>query len=277
MVTNLWLYSIIMFIYALGLLFYLADFLFRKASAKRTGTGLLALVWVLQAIFFLARMFQEKYVPVITMFEALFFLSWAIVTAALVLFLLLRQELAVFFLGAFGFVVLLAALFIDPATAASVSHIDVTSALMLVHMSLGLISYAAFTVSAIFSGMYLFLHWKLKEKRWSAGLRRLPSLDSTESYAFRTVLTGSAFLLISLSLGVVRIWMMDDIRMLLDPKVLTTIILFGAYCVYVLLKLGLLVSGKRLALWNLAAYAIMLINFIISNYVSDFHRWTWFT
>lgn len=275
MITSNWLNDIILYIYALGLLCYFADFLQKSENAKRLGTGLLVIVWLLQASFFFIRMEEKDYFPLITLFETLFFFSWVIVTLAVVFFMLFRQEIVVYLLSVLGFILILAALLNDTSMSPILNGWDFSSQLLLVHITLGIGSYAIFSISAIFSGLYLFLHSKLKEKKWSAFLHRLPSLDRTELYAFRSVMVGCVLLLGSLILGLIWVGIEGEVSLLLDPKSLTSLLLLGTYTCYILLRLVLHASGRRLAYWNIGSCVIIVLNFVVSNYFSAFHHWVW--
>lgn len=271
-----WLDDTILYIYALSLVFYCADLIGRHAYAKRTGTGLLAFVWVLQAVFFLSRNSHREYVPIVTMFETMFFFSWVLVTFALVLLILFRQDVAAFLMSLPGFAVLLFGYFGDPLlTPASFETNELNGGLLIVHIALAISSYALFTLSAVFSMMYLFLHRKLKGKLWSASLRRLPSLHHVETYAYRTAAIGFGLLFVSFVVGACWIWLRDQLQLIYDPKVLLTLFLLGIYIVYFMFRRSLKLSGRKLALWNLTGYAVILLNFMLSNYISEFHDWIW--
>ena len=43
---------------------------------------------------------------------------------------------------------------------------DINDELLFIHISLAIGSYAAFSIAAIFSGMYVFLHKRLKTKKF---------------------------------------------------------------------------------------------------------------
>lgn len=273
--TSNWLYDAIIYIYILGLLCFFADFLERSLNARRMGTGLLTVVWLLQAGFFFTRMAAKQQVPLITLFEILFFFSWVIVTLALVLLMQFKQEMVMFLLGVLGFLLVMIARFSDTSMFSAQNGWDFSSQLLLLHISLGIASYAVFLISAIFSGMYLFVHSKLKEKRWLATLKRFPSLDRTSVYAYRSVLVGCVLMLGSLAFGIIWLWGKGDLSLLLDPKVLVSMLLLCAYFLYIVQRIRMEVSERRLAYWNLSSCAIIVLNFIASYYFSNLQPWIW--
>ncbi len=277
MITNNWMFDIIMYVYALSLLFFFSDFMRHDRHVKQMGTGLLAFVWLLEAVFFFTRMFVGDYVPVLTMFETLFFFAWVLVTLSLVFSVskLFGYDLLVFAMSCAGFVVLVLALFNSEATVPSGESLAFSDKLLMFHIIVAVCSYAAFTISAVFACLYLFIHRRLKSKRWSAVLHRTPSLERMEKSAFHTAVIGMSLLLLSLLIGIGWIIVMGEWTLIYDPKVLSSLLLLAGYTAYLVQRSAAKWSAWRLAQFNLAAYAIIILNFIVSISLSDFHSWVW--
>ncbi|GIQ70200.1 cytochrome c assembly protein [Xylanibacillus composti] len=277
MITNNWMFDIILYLYALSLLFFFSDFLRHDRHVKQTGTGLLAFVWLLKAAFFFTRMFAGDYVPVLTMFETLFFFAWVLVTLTLVFSLskLFSYDLLVFVLSCAGFMVLVLALFNNEATVPSGNRLPFSDKLLMFHIIVAICSYASFTLSAVFAGLYLFIHQRLKSKRWSVVLQRAPSLDRVEKSSFVTAVIGMSLLLLSLLLGIGWIIVMGDWTLAFDPKVLSSLLLLAVYAAYLVQRASAKWSSWRLAQLNLGAYAVIILNFVVSMSLSNFHSWVW--
>lgn len=270
----IWIYDGILYVYALSLLFYFSDFIHPNQRAKHIGTGLLIFVWILQSVFFVTRMMEQQAFPLFSMFETLLFFSWLMVSTSLILNLLMRMDLVLLFINAIGFAALALNLFSDQQAAPTLSGWNVQDELLFVHISLAFMSYAAFVVSAIFALFYLFLHWRLKSKKWSKFLHRLPSLDRLERFSFRLVMIGLPLLFLSLLLGIVWILLTDSFSLWLDAKVINSLFILLAYGFYMYKRIHHL-SGPKLVIYNLAAFLFVFINYFISNYVSVFHQWIW--
>lgn len=270
MITENWLYDVIIYIYALSLLFYFSDIVSKNDGAKRMGAGLLVFVWLLQTLFFFIRMYEHRYIPVLTMFEVLFFFSWLLVTASLVASRFIAMGFVVFFVNVFGFTILAINLLSDPGGA---PLSESTGELLMLHVALAIFSYAAFSLSAVLSGLYLFLYGRLKGKKWSFVLKRIPSLDSMERQSTLLALAGVPVLILSLSIGFV--WSMITYETVLavfsDFKVYATLLVLASYGWLLVLKKKHKAPGNRLAVWNLACFAVLLANFGLSNFVSSFH------
>lgn len=274
MVTQSWFYDAIIYIYALSLLFYFSDFVGSNRSAKRMGTGLLSFVWVLQTAYLVYSLLKHSNLSTFSMFETLFIFSWLLVTVSIIINRFFRIELFVFLVNVFGFAVLAANFFSRPGISPTLSHWNINDELLFIHITLAVGGYAAFVVSAVFSGMYLFLHRKLKEKQWSQQMQRLPSLEKTDHYALIAAVIGAPLLLLSISLGIVWIALEGDFMLFFDSKVVNSWFVLLAYIFYLIQRLLLKAPGNRLALWNLAAFGITLLNFLLANYYSGFHQWS---
>jgi HemX protein len=270
MITQSWMYDAIIYIYALSLLFYFSDFVGPNREAKRMGTGLLSFVWGLQTVYLVVNLSTHSAFSVFSKFEALFMLSWILVAVSLIVNRFFRIELFVFLINLIGFFVLALNVFSNPNVSSTLGSWKINDELLFIHITLAVASYAAFAVSAVFSGMHLFLHRKLKEKIWSASVKRLPSLENTDRYAFVSVVIGSPLLMLALALGVAWIVLEGDLRLLYDPKVVNSLFVLAAYMFYLFLRLAMRTPGNKLARWNLAAFVIVVLNFAVSNF-SQFH------
>ncbi|MFE5320174.1 inner membrane protein YpjD [Paenibacillus sp. NPDC056579] len=274
MVAKSWLYDAIIYIYALSLLFYFSDFVGPNRSAKRMGTGLLSFVWLLQTVYLVLSIVFHDRSAAFSMFETLFMLSWLLVTVSLVVNRFFRIELFVFLVNILGFTVLALNFFSNPKVSPTLDSWEINDEVLFIHISFSIASYAAFVVAAVFSGMYLFLHRQLKEKKWSKLMQRLPSLDKTDHYSFVSVVIGTPLLMFGMSLGVVWISLEHDLSLFFDPKVINSWFVLLAYVFYLFQRVLLKTPGYKLALWNLAAFFIMALNFVFANFYSSFHQWS---
>jgi len=273
MVTNSLLFTTMIVIYALSLLFYFSDFARANLSAKRIGTGLLIFVWAIQSGYLLMRLLQEQDWSLLSRFDYLFFFTWLLVTLSLIASRFVRIELLVFFVNVVGFAVLTVTLIGNQERSIPLAPWELAQELLYVHISLVLCSYAAFTFGAIFSGMYLFLHGQLKGKQWSPNMRRLPSLASIDRYALRSSMIGTPLLILSLSVAIASLLVEGRPALLLDWKVLSSLTALAFYVSYVVKRTVLQQAGPRVARWNLLAFAVLMMNMLL-NSMSRFHSWS---
>lgn len=275
MSTQSWMYGAILYLYALSLLFFFSDFTRESRSAKRIGEGLLGFVWLLQTVYLAGNVLGGRLTTPVTMFETFFLFSWLLVTVTLAVNRFVRIELLVFLVNVFGFGVLALHLFSRPETVPYQTEPDMSHVLLFIHITLSVGSYAAFLIAAVLSGMYLYLHRRLKKRSWTPAMKRMPSLEKLEGYSYRAVMAGVPMLLMAIALGTVWLMLSGETPYLLDPKVLNSLVILAAYAYYLTQRLSLRLPGHKLALWNLVAFGVVLVNFMLSNSFSQFHQWIW--
>lgn len=262
-------------LYAFSLLFAFVDLSGPSGRAKRAGTELLAVVWGLQTACLIVQ-WMNRTLSMLAMFDVLFFFSWLILSASLLFGRWFRMNgVIVFLMNLAGFAVMAFTFLSHPEHSSPLREWKAADDLLLIHVTLAVSSYAAFLIAALLSGMYLFLHRRLKERRWSALIGRYPSLENMSAYAYRFVAAGSMLLVLALGIGLV--WIMVEGRsvLLLDPKVVNSFLVLAMYGFYLLCRAWSQPAGTRLAVLNLAAFSFVLLNFLLSNYVSGFHQWIW--
>ncbi|WP_019422387.1 cytochrome c biogenesis protein CcsA [Paenibacillus sp. OSY-SE] len=272
MVTNSWIYDAIIYTYALSLLFYFSDVVGMNRKAKRMGTGFLIFVWVLQTVFMAVRMVRHQDVPVFSSFEFMLLFSWLLVTVSLIISRFFHIEFIVFFVNLIGFALLLVNMLNDPTTPTAMKEWEMMRNLLSFHIALAACGFAALTVGAVFAGMYLFLHHKLKAKQWSDAVRRLPSLEKMERLSYGSAVIGIPLFLMSLSVAIGAVLLGNRTELLFDLKIWLTLFALILYSFYFVTRSRELSTGFRLALWNLGCYAAMVLNFSL-NSLSTFHRW----
>ncbi|WP_010270898.1 cytochrome c biogenesis protein CcsA [Paenibacillus senegalensis] len=268
MVIQSWIYDSILYLYALSLLFYFSGFVFTDQRAKRIGTGLLIFVWALQTLYGITRFSLSQGFG---MEDSFFLFTWILVTVSLLLNRYATMELFMIIMNGISFIVLLLTFVIRPDWISVWKGWDIADELQFIHMSLAIASYAAFTMSAIFSGLYLFLHRQLKHKAWTRTMRRLPSLEKLEQFSTRSIIVGVPLLVLSLSLGIIWILVDGRLHLLLDAKVLNTLLVLLVYGYSLILNKVIVISAARLAKWNLFAIAVVIVNYFFTSRFSYFH------
>lgn len=267
-----YIYDAIIYIYAISILLYFADFLNSSRKVNRTAFWLLAIVWLLQTVFFITSMVSKSYFPVLTLFETLFFYSWILVTLSLIINYFFRIDLFVFFTNVIGFAILSINVFTNQHASPIISE-KLTSDLLFIHISLAFLGYGAFSLSFIFSVMYIIQNRMLKKKVWNTLLRRLPGLGLMDMYSYRLNMIGVPILLMSIILGVIWANIKVPQNYWIDPKVLMSFVVLIAYSFYLYKRVTNGWQGKQLAYWNICAFLLVLINYLVSGSVSSFHQW----
>ncbi|MBN2984865.1 cytochrome c biogenesis protein CcsA [Cohnella algarum] len=271
MLTNDWLTDAVLYIYALSLLFFVSDAAYGKRNGKRIGTGLLVFVWILQTGFLLDLLVTRFASAEVALRDFVFFISWLLVSFSLALLRFVRAEVLVLLVNVAGFAVLFLNLLERPHRKIALESWEVARRLLYAHIGLITLSFAILTVAAILAGMYLFLHWRLKKKKWGDVMNRMPSLEAIDRYSFRTVLLGVPLLLLSLSTGLAALLEQGEYAQLLDAKVLLTVATSCVYAYYLFARGASRDDAPRSAVWNLTGYLILIAGVFVNSF-SSFHK-----
>lgn len=264
--------ELVIVIYALSILLYFIDFVEHNRKANTLAFRLLLIVWALQTIFLFVYMSSTGRFPVLTVFEGLYFYTWVLITISLVLHHIFKVDFTVFFTNLIGFSFMAIHAF-APIQRSTVSVEQLMSELLLIHITMAILSYGAFSVSFVFSGLYLLQFKLLKEKRWKKKLWRLADLAKLEKASFILNTVGVPMLLLSLILGLR--WALIKIPYFhwYDPKIIGSFFLLIVYGFLLYAYVKRVMFGRKLALWNTAAFLFVLINFFLFSGLSSFHFW----
>ncbi|MGR3765232.1 cytochrome c biogenesis protein [Rossellomorea sp. NS-SX7] len=267
------LHELMIVLYAVSILFYFIDFLNKNRKANLFAFWLLAIVWVLQTIFLFLYMINTGRFPVLTIFEGLYFYAWVLITLSLVINRLLRVDFTVFFTNVLGFIIMAIHTFAPVQVESRAMAEQLVSELLLIHITMAILSYGAFSLSFVFSLLYLLQFKLLKEKKWGQRLWRISDLSKLEKISYILNSIGVAMLLLSLILGMQWAFIKLPNFILYDPKIIGSFILLILYSTYLYLRIKKNVFGKSLAMLNVAAFLIILINFFLGSRLSSFHFW----
>jgi HemX protein len=260
-------------LYAFSVLLYFFDFLNHNRKANRIAFWLLAFVWVLQTAFLTFYMVKTGRFPVLTVFEGLYFYAWLLVTLSVVINHLLKVDFIVFFTNILGFIVMVIHTFAPIQYHSQIVGKQLVSELLLIHITMAILSYAAFSLSFVFALLYLLQYDLLKRKQWGKRLLRLADLEKLERLSYILAVVGVPMLMLSLILGLQWAFLKLPGMPWYDIKIIGSFLLLTAYSIYLYLRIGRNMAGKSLALWNVGSFLIVLINFFLFGQLSSFHIW----
>jgi HemX protein len=267
------LHELTVVLYALSVLLYFIDFLHHNRKANRVAFWLLAFVWLLQTMFLFLYMLKTGRFPVLTIFEGLYFYAWVLITLSLGINRLLRVDFIVFFTNVLGFIILAIHTFAPVQFESHVMAEQLISELLLIHITLAILSYGAFSLSFVFSFLYLIQYNLLKKKKWGARLVRITDLSRLEHMSYVLNVIGVPMLMLAVILGIQWAYIKIPEMFWLDAKVIGSFGVLIAYSIYLYLRVSKELYGRSLALWNIASFLIVLINFFLIGNLSSFHIW----
>jgi HemX protein len=267
------LHELTVILYCLVVLLYFVDFLQHNRKANQIAFWLLAFVWVLQTSFLILYMLKTGRFPVLTIFEGLYFYAWVLVTLSLVINRLLKVDFIVFFTNILGFGIMVIHTFAPVQLDSTIMGEQLISELLLIHITMAILSYGAFSLSFVFSLLYLIQYDLLKRKKWGARLVRISDLSKLEHLSYLLNIIGVPMLILSLILGIQWAFLKVPDMKWYDSKVLGSFAVLIVYSVILYLRTRKGVSGKKLSMWNIASFLIVLINFFLFGQLSSFHFW----
>lgn len=267
------IYELTVILYAVSVLLYFIDFLQNNRKANQTAFWLLAIVWILQTAFLCLRMYETGRFPILTLFEGLYFYTWVLITLSLIINRLLRVDFIVFFANVIGFFIMALHTFTPMQHQSTVEAELLVSELLIIHITMAILSYGAFSISFAFSILYLVQYNLLKKKKWGKRLLRIQDLSKLDHMSYVCNVIGVPMLLLSLLLGV--IWASIKIPNFhwYDAKVLGSFLVLLVYSVYLYIRVGKGLQGRATAVWNIALFLVVLINFFLFGSLSNFHIW----
>ncbi|MFQ6387412.1 inner membrane protein YpjD [Priestia aryabhattai] len=267
------IYELIVILYAVSVLLYFIDFVQNNRKANSIAFWLLSIVWVLQTAFLILRMFETERFPILTVSEGLYFYAWVLITLSLVINRLFRVDFMVFFTNVIGFLIMAIHTFAPLETYTAVQSERLVSELLIIHITMAILSYGAFSVSFVFSALYLVQYNLLKKKKWGKRLLRIEDLTKLDYMSYVLILIGVPLLLLSLILGIIWAYIKYVDFHWYDTKVLGSFLMFVAYSAYLYARLRRGIQGKAIAMWNIGLFLVLLINFFLFGSLSNFHFW----
>lgn len=266
-----WLYEIILFIYGISLIGYFIDFIQSNQKANRIAFWLLSMVWMIQSFFLFKQALLENSFPILSLYDGLFFYSWVLVTFSLIINRIFSIHFIVFFTNLFGFFILLVYILTEAEQKGLEQGVQLVNEVLITHITLSIVSYGFFTLSFLLSIMYLVQYQLLKNKQGMKWMWRLGDLKQLDRYSFIAVTLGVPLLLIGIILGVVWAYVANAEFYWFDLKTLGSLFVLAVYALYLLLRLVRGHQGKSIAIYNTAAFLILIINFLLFSLLSNFH------
>ncbi|MDF0726739.1 cytochrome c biogenesis protein CcsA [Cytobacillus sp. S13-E01] len=267
------LHEFIIIIYAVCVLLYFIDFLHNNRKANRTAFWLLAFVWLSQTFFLVYRVIETGRFPILTIFEGLYFYAWVLITLSLAINRLLRVDFIVFFTNVLGFFIMALHTFAPVQYESSAMAGQLISELLIIHIIMAILSYGAFSLSFVFSILYLIQYNLLKKKKWSKRLTRIQDLTKLDHMSYVLNVIGVPMLLLALILGVLWAYITIPDFYLIDAKVLGSFTVLLVYSFYLYKRVVQQLQGKAIAIWNAGSFLVLLINYFLFGSLSRFHIW----
>lgn len=265
------LYQTMVVFYAISIMLYFVDYFYKKVSIRRAAFWFISIVWILQTTFLILSVYEMKRFPIMSLSEGIYFYAWLLVTLSLILHCIARVDLPVFFINILGFIFMTIRLFASDNVNPVLKTLE--SEMLFIHISSAIVSYAVFSLSFVFSVLYVILYRVLKKKKYTTLWSRLPSLTQTSNWMNYSIIVGIPIMVISLLLGLESAFMKVETVSIYDAKIIGSFFVLVIYLVILILKRRAKLSGLNFAWAQIYAYLFVLINFFLASKLSHFHLW----
>jgi cytochrome c-type biogenesis protein CcsB len=263
------LLSPIQYIFIATIVLYILDSVWEVGSLFRPGTfsKRLSNYFILTGLsfhcaFLIVVSIRSGTLPITTLFESsTFYLSLIVLLSVILKFLYRLQALTPFVMPIVtGFSIASIALIRNDLALTY----NLKTFWLFAHIIPLFLGYASFTVSFIFSVMYLTQERQLKKKSFGPLFESLPSLETLDALMWKTITLGFPLLTIGLVSGTVWAKTSNILGLLwyLDPKVTLGALTWLIYAAILHLRLGASFHGTRVAIVTIAGFVIVILTFI---------------
>lgn len=257
--------------YFLGFLFHLFSFSGWLEKGNRPGFIALRIGFLLSTFYFTAQaMEQGFFLPVMNLSQALAFFAWSLAFVYLVLLVKAQSD-------SFGLV--LTPMLAGMMAAALLSFHLKTKPLpfpanpfFTIHIVSAFFAYASFTISFGAGILYLIQHHELKARHAGTFYHKLPSLEELEKLIYQPMSWGACLLLAAVGIGFMWSKSAYGEYWIFDPKTIATSVIALLYIVIVYLRAVTSLRGKQIALLSLAAFVLVLCNFVGTRFIQGSHN-----
>jgi ABC-type uncharacterized transport system permease subunit len=257
-------------LYALSLALYVLHLYENKLAAGRAASAFLAVGLVTHYFALLERAHAVHAVPYQDLYGSMSLFGWFLALTYLALELRHGQRTV----GAFVLPVVLLlyalATILSPAAPAPA---PARGSLFAFHVTVNILAYSAFTLSFVFSCMYLVQNRLLRDRHLGAMGWRMPSLELLEGMTRSGVRVGLVALVIGATLGFAVVNRLRGHFFTFDPKEIITLLILAGYAVYLWLEGSAGWRGARASKLCALTYLAVVFSYTVVNlFLSQYHH-----
>ncbi len=257
-------------LYTASLACYLRKLFAEGKWAGRAATLLLAAGLATHYFALLVRAYSIHSVPYQDLYGSTSLLAWFLVLTYLGLELIHGERA----MGAFILPLVLLLLMLDfVATPHAAPAAPARGSVFALHVTSNILAYSAFTLSFVYSVVYLVQDRLLRGRRPIAIMWRLPPLEDLERMARSGVWVGLASLMVGIGFGMVVDRQVTGAMLQFDPKVVISFLILGFYVLYLTVSRSPAWRGARASVLCVVNYFAVVFSYTAVNlFFSRFHR-----
>jgi cytochrome c-type biogenesis protein CcsB len=221
---------------------------------------------------------KSGYFPVINPKEVSSFIGWALAGYYLAMSRRYHaRALPAFLLPLVYLFTLISLLMPEPAEAmpltleTAIGANSMTQIIFPLHVTLVIVSYAAFAVTFACGVMYLIQERELKTKRFGAAFDRLPALNTCDEIGYRSLTIGFALLTLGVVTGIFWNNQRDGRYWHNDPKEVMALVTWFVYLFMIHYRLTAGWRGRRVAWMSVAGFLIVILTWVGARAMGGYH------
>ena len=260
-------------LYLITFTVYTLDFARERKVFHNSKRIFLFVTLLLHTFYLLSRTIEFNHPPITTKFEIFTILAFSIAFSYFLLELLTDIRGTGSFIIFFSLVFqLISSIFIKDLL--EVQEV-LRNRLLGLHVISALLGYSGITISAVYGILFFMLYKNLKHNKFGLIFNRLPSLETLEKLSFFSAMIGFSLLTIAIIIGSIWLPLAFPEFSYFDPKLISTGIIWIVYGAGLLTKLLGKWYGKKVIIFSLVGFALMLLSLLLSNLLSNsFHSFS---
>lgn len=258
-------------LYTIAFVFHLVSFYGDRKPWHRTAFALMRIGFLLSTLYFLAEAGAHEYfLPVSGFSQAMAFFAWSLAFVYLVL--LGRAQVESFgliltpILMLFTEIACLTFYLPDYAIPGSLSPF------FIVHIVAAFFAYACFSLSFAAAVLYLIQQHQLKRKQVGQFYYRLMSLERLDRLIYTPMIWGSVLLPLAIAVGLFWSKSVFGVFWIHEPKTILSLMTTAVYLILLGLRFAGSLQGKRMVVFSLAAFGLVLFSFVGSRFFAGSHN-----
>jgi len=249
---------------------YLYGFVKVKSRVQNSKRIFLFFTLIVHTFYLIERTFVFDHLPITNQFEIFTILAFAIGFTYFLLELLTDiRGTGVFILVVALIFQIISAFFIKDAY---VEKEVLKNYPLGIHVINALLGFAAFSVSAAYSVMYLLQYKNLQTHKYDLIFDRLPNLEILEKLSFYSMIIG--FILLTIAIAIGFIWLpsaFPDFKFY-DPKIISTAFVWLIFGTGILLRIMGRLYGKKISYFSIVGFIVAILSVALSSvFSSSFH------
>jgi ABC-type uncharacterized transport system permease subunit len=258
-------------LYGASFVAYVANLYRERRWVGRVATILLVLAIVAHYYALLERSRGIHAIPYDDLYGSMSLFAWLIAVTYLGLEFFHRQRAVGSLVMPFVIFWLAVAVAVAPS---QVRHEPpANGALFALHITIGILAYAAFAISFLLSLIYLIQNRVLRRGQPGAAFWRFPALEVLERMSRSSVWVGLVALAIGTTLGFVWEHRLTGHFAMADPKVLVTLFVLAVYVIYLSIVHAPSWRGARAAMVCACNFILVVFSYTVVNvFFTGFHR-----